>query len=171
MSTRMARSRISSVPVAIAPHGYAGRQRGMELVGCAFDGRPESQSALRWAARITRRLDSRLVVFTVRDTFRPGRAIAAGLRPPHHVRRRQREEDVGEALAGVGGQGAVNVAWLAGDPRLALRQRSWALDLLALGSRPGGPRAKLFGDAWGPLARDPNCPVAMVPLHLNPGDG
>jgi len=63
------------------------------------------------------------------------------------------------------------VVWLAGDPRLALRQRSWALDFLALGSRPGGPRAKLFGDAWAPLAREANCPVAVVPLQLNHGDG
>jgi nucleotide-binding universal stress UspA family protein len=162
----------ATVPAAIAPQGYAGRQRGMELVGCAFDGRPESRSALRWASWLTRRLDTRLVVFTVRDTVRPGRAIAAGqLRPPDHVLRRQRERDVDEALAGVAGEGAVDVVWLAGDPRLALRQRSWALDLLALGSRPGGPRAKLFGGAWGPLARDANCPLAVVPPDLHSGDG
>jgi nucleotide-binding universal stress UspA family protein len=155
----------ASLPVAIAPHGYAERERGIDLVGCAFDGRPESRTALRWVSSLARGKSSRLVVFTVRDSVRAGRGV--GRKTPgddDETLREQRERTVREALADVTSDSAVDIVWLGGDPRLALAQRSWALDLLALGATGRrGLRARLFGDAAGDLGRAANCALVLVP--------
>lgn len=162
----------ASLPVAIAPHGYADRERGMDLVACAFDGGPESHTALRWVAALARGRSSRLVVFTVSDTVRAGRGIRRAKRNDDDAVREQRERAVAETLADVAADGAVDVVWLGADPRLALAQRSWALDLLALGApSQRGLRARLFGGDPGHLARAANCPLVLVPpgTHDLPG--
>jgi nucleotide-binding universal stress UspA family protein len=163
----------ASLPVAIAPHGYADRERGIDLVGCAFDGRPESRAALKWVAAVARGRSSRLVVFTVRDAVRAGRGIRRRTsRKGDEAVREQRERAVGETLAGVASDGAVDVVWLGGDPQPAVGQRSWALDLLVLGvPGQGGLRARLLGDEPGGLARAANCPLVLVPAdtHDVPG--
>ena len=47
--------------MAIAPNGYAaGDRRGVQAVGCAFDGSPESRRALDWAVALARAADARL---------------------------------------------------------------------------------------------------------------
>jgi nucleotide-binding universal stress UspA family protein len=45
----------ASVPVAVAPAGYSTVRRSIQLVGCAFDGSPESYRALAWAAELAQR--------------------------------------------------------------------------------------------------------------------
>jgi nucleotide-binding universal stress UspA family protein len=42
-------------PVAVAPAGYAGASRAIRVVGCAFDGSPESRRALRWGSSLRSR--------------------------------------------------------------------------------------------------------------------
>jgi nucleotide-binding universal stress UspA family protein len=171
---RTARRLVSdaSLPVAIAPNGYADRERGIDLVGCAFDGGPGSRAALKWIATVAQGRSSRLVVFTMRDAVRARRVIG-GIRRPTSRKgdeavREQLERAVGETLLGVAGDGAVDVVWLDGDPQPAVGQRSWALDLLVLGVRGrGGLRARLLGDDPGSLARAANCPLVLIPADAH----
>ena len=160
--------RDASLPVAIAPNGYADRERGIDLVGCAFDGGPGSRAALKWIATVARGRSSPLVVFTMRDAVRARRVIGGICRPTSRdvdeAVRDQLERAVGETLLGVAGDGAVDVVWLGADPQPAVGQRSWALDLLVLGvRRQGALRARLLGDDPGGLARAANCPLVLVP--------
>lgn len=163
----------ASLPVAIAPHGYARRERGMDFVACAFDGAPESRTALKWVAPLAPAMSSRLIVFTVRDTVGAGRGIRRRTsRNDDDAVYAQRERAVAETLAEVATDRAVDVVWLGGDPQLAVEQRSWALDLLVLGvPRQGGLRARLLGGDAGGLARAANCPLVLVPpnRHDLPG--
>jgi len=153
------------LPVAIAPHGYARRERGMDLIACAFDGELESRTALKWVASLAQNRMSRLVVFTVRDTVCAGRGIRRrSSRNDDETVRAQRERAVAETLADVAADGAADVVWLGGDPQLAVAQRSWALDLLVLPvPRHGRLRGRLLGGDTGRLARAANCPLLLVP--------
>jgi nucleotide-binding universal stress UspA family protein len=45
----------ASAPVAVAPAGYADASGSLRTLGCGFDGSPESERALRWAAALARR--------------------------------------------------------------------------------------------------------------------
>src|SRR5690349_7558490 len=54
------------VPVAVAPRGFADAARAEDAtVGCAYDGSPESEAALRLAAEIAQALNARLRVISV----------------------------------------------------------------------------------------------------------
>ena len=52
----------ASAPVAVAPAGYADASGSLRTVGCGFDGSPESERALHWAAALARRASARLRV-------------------------------------------------------------------------------------------------------------
>jgi hypothetical protein len=103
--------------------------------GCAFDGRPESRSASRWAPSLTRRRDHALVVFLIRASF---------------VRR---------SPAAI----PVEVVWHEGDARLALAQRSWARNLLAPHRPAPAAVRRRFGGGSTALARSADCRSAWCP--------
>ena len=49
----------ASAPVAVAPTGYTAAGRGMQTLGCGFDGSQEAQRALAWAAALARAASAR----------------------------------------------------------------------------------------------------------------
>jgi nucleotide-binding universal stress UspA family protein len=55
----------ASAPVAVAPAGYAAAGRRIQVVGCGFDGSPESHRALAWSAELARGASARLRVLSV----------------------------------------------------------------------------------------------------------
>lgn len=78
----------ASVPVAIAPAGYSAARRPLRLVGCGFDGSPESQHALAWAAELARTAWARLCILAVHErallaTLALNGGLAAGLAQRH----------------------------------------------------------------------------------------
>jgi nucleotide-binding universal stress UspA family protein len=57
-------------PVAVAPAGYADAVGSLRTIGCGFDGSPESESALRWAAALARRASAGVGVEAVHQRSR-----------------------------------------------------------------------------------------------------
>lgn len=77
----------ASAPVAVAPAGYAAAGRGLQVVGCGFDGSPESHRALAWAAELARTTSARPRVLSVYEptlatsvAFGPGLPTASSRR-------------------------------------------------------------------------------------------
>ena len=50
----------ASAPVAVAPAAYADALGSLRTLGCGFDGSPESERALHWAAALARRASARV---------------------------------------------------------------------------------------------------------------
>jgi nucleotide-binding universal stress UspA family protein len=125
--------------VAVAPAGFAERERALRTVGAGFDGSPESREALRLAGRVARAAGAALRVVSVASAAAPERVAAA---------------------AAEGG----TYEMLAGRPAAALARLSRDLDLLVVGSRGHGPvRRLLLGSTSTRLVREARCPLLIVP--------
>jgi anti-anti-sigma factor len=142
------------VYVSAPPDGYPDTRRDLRVIGCAFDGSPESYAALRWAAGLARRVGARLETLTVLTEA----ALERGDTPD-----RMLAEQSDAALAAVGEAGDTNRV-LSGDPAAELTKAGDGVDLLVLGSRGGGPvDAALLGSVSEAVARSAPCPVVVVP--------
>ena len=125
--------------VAVAPAGFAERERTLDRVGVGFDGSAESCEALALGGRLARTAGAALHVVSV----------AAAMVAEHEA----------AALAEGGSYEAV-----AGRPATELARRSGGLDLLVVGSRGHGPvRRLLLGSTSTRLVREARCPVLVVP--------
>jgi nucleotide-binding universal stress UspA family protein len=153
------------VPVAIAPHGYAIGGHRIAVIGCGFDGSPESREALTWAADLARERRARLRVLAVATSIAFGgisTAGATGYRSANHVLRRALEHETHEASLTAGVEAAACV--LDGDAATQLTAACVDLDLLVLGSRSYGPvRSALLGSVSRALVRSAVRPVVVLP--------
>jgi nucleotide-binding universal stress UspA family protein len=165
--------------VAVAPRGFAAREHGgLGTIGVAYDGTPESHSALTQAERLRDRFDSSLRVITVvpyPDTISkqlshtaPELAAAArellGTIPYSEALHRYFREVLDAGVAKLGGHGDVDAVLDEGDPAAALAARGVELDLLVIGSRGYGPlRRVLLGGVSAELMRTAPCPVVVAP--------
>jgi nucleotide-binding universal stress UspA family protein len=130
--------------VAVAPAGFATRERALRSVGVGFDGSPESREALRLAGRVARGAGAALRVVSVASAASTEREAAA------------RAE--GSTLE-----------LLAGRPAAALARVSRDLDLLVVGSRAHGPvRRLVLGSTSTRLVREARCPLLVVPRPAAP---
>jgi anti-anti-sigma factor len=135
------------VYVSAPPDGYPDTRRDVRVIGCAFDGSPESHAALRWAAGLARRVGARLEALAVLGAGAVGGAT----------------EQLDVALAAVGEAGDTSRV-LSGDAAAELTKAGAELDLLVLGSRRRGPvDAALLGSVSEAVARSAPCPVVVVP--------
>lgn len=160
----------SPCPVAVAPAGYRERaERGLRVVGCAFDGSDEARLAVQHAEFIARRAGAALRLIAVHEPElifgidqvpaaydrgelarserkrldRELEAAAAAVEPGIEVRREVLEGSAVETLAAAAEDG---------------------LDLLAVGSRQYGPvRRVLLGGVSSGLVRSSPVPVLVVP--------
>jgi nucleotide-binding universal stress UspA family protein len=143
----------AACPVVVAPKGLGETWGGAGQVGVAFVDTPGGWSALRAGAAIARRMDSRLVAYTVTD-------------PQTQDRDRGRaQESVERAIAELAGD-------LDGEARMleegapALIEASRGLDFLVRGCRSaGGLRSPLARELPGRLARDVACPLVAVSVR------
>jgi nucleotide-binding universal stress UspA family protein len=157
----------ASVPVAVAPAGYSTISRSIQLVGCAFDGSPESHRALAWAAELARTASARLCIIAVHEHTSPATlALNGGLATAslNDIMRRQMEAQLGEAVAALDPGIDASQTLLDGDARDLLSEASGDLDLLVLGSRGYGPmRAVLLGSVSAGLVRSAQSSLVVVP--------
>ena len=137
-------------PVAVAPSGLGADWGGAGQVGVAFVDTPGGWSALRAGAAIARRMDSRLVAYTVTDT------------QTDESDRRRAAETVERAIAELASDLDGEARMLAGGAP-ALIEASRELDVLVRGSRTqGGLRRPLARELPGRLAGDIACPLVVV---------
>jgi nucleotide-binding universal stress UspA family protein len=160
----------ASVPVAVAPAGYPDAKRRVQLVGCGFDGSPESHQALAWAAKFAKTASARLCILSVHEhTLHATIALNGGLATAslNDIQRQQLQEQLAEAVSALDPGIDVSETLLDGDARNELGRASRELDLLVVGSRGYGPlRAVLLGSVSGPLVRSAESPLVVVPRGL-----
>jgi nucleotide-binding universal stress UspA family protein len=153
----------ASVPVAIAPSGYASGERRLATVVCAFDGSPESSLALDWADELARRDDAQLRVISVHSPIAFGDRVVDGAVSRESTNEALREEIEREQLEAITGRRAHAVV-LTGNPAKELAHVSKDTDLLVMGSRGYGPvRATLLGGVSHYVIRHARCPVVVCP--------
>jgi nucleotide-binding universal stress UspA family protein len=159
----------SSVPVAVAPHGYATREEAPQIaaIGCGFDGSAESRQALDLAASIARAASAELGVLGahIAPAFGHVRASGAfGTESINQALRRDLQEKVEEAGRGLPADVKSTTSVVDGDPAQALVAQSEETDLLVLGSRGYGPvRSVLLGSVSSHVVEHSSCPVLVVP--------
>jgi nucleotide-binding universal stress UspA family protein len=155
------------VPVAIAPAGYADSERRIDVVGCGFDGSPESQRALAWSSDFARTAAVRVHMLSVFEPTLPATlAVGGGLATGqvNDALRAQLERDLEEATSTLESSTDVEARLFEGNAAEVLARASADLDLLVVGSRGYGPlRAALLGSVSTALVRSAECPLVVVP--------
>ena len=161
----------ASAPVAVAPAGYTAGGRGIQMVGCGFDGSQEAQRALAWAAALAQAASAHLRVMSVYEPTLPtSLAVGGGLATGsiNDVLRRERQEELAQAVAALDPAIDASEKLLEGDARELLARESGELDLLVVGSRGYGPwRAVLLGSVSSALVRSAQSPLVVVPRAVN----
>jgi nucleotide-binding universal stress UspA family protein len=158
------------VPVAVAPRGFADAARALDpAIGCAYDGSPESEGALRLAAELAQGLNARLRVISVHQRIPFGGQVsvtAVGYRSVNDAMRTALEQRLAQATSATSDVVEAEGRLLDGDPAEALIGESETLDVLVTGSRGYGPaRAVLLGSVSRALVRGAACPVVVSPRH------
>lgn len=157
----------SPCPVGVAPSGYADAADAIGTIGCAFDGSPESRTALELAAAMASRCGGRVRILTVHEplvsanpAFQGAPRVAEDEVVRAHLSRQLKAAEQNLGHAGI----AVDASLSTGRPAAVLEEQSGELDLLVTGSRGYGPgRAVLLGSVSGALTRSAACPVVVVP--------
>jgi nucleotide-binding universal stress UspA family protein len=155
-------------PIAIAPGGYAERERRRMLrIGVAYDGSHESRSALDAAVALGRRTHGSLSVLTVANPRPYGYATAFEVlsaeeyQAAEHRHKQAILDSVDELLPA---EVTVEHRLLVGDPAEVLAAEAAELDLLVLGSRAYGPvRRVVLGSTSARLARGAPAPLLIIP--------
>lgn len=158
-------------PLAIAPRGLHTRSDlTLQRIGVGYDGSPESEAALSWAAGLALASGGELRIRAVVDDRMPtvgwgevwiGDMMRDWVEVVDEERSslRRRAESAGQAL-GV----EVEVEAVAGRPADALLALGAEVDLMVVGSRRWGPAKRvLLGSTGEALMHDVACPVVAVP--------
>jgi nucleotide-binding universal stress UspA family protein len=157
----------ASLPVAVAPRDYSGTERGLQNIGCGFDGSAESQLAVAWAADLARRRGADLLTLAVHTPVAFG-GVSTGSAFSHRSANdalcAALVEQLSDAVAALGDLSEISGRVLEGDAASELAGASAELDLLVLGSRGYGPvRSVLLGSVSRALVRSAACPVVVLP--------
>jgi nucleotide-binding universal stress UspA family protein len=143
--------------VAIAPLGYAERRKRIGTIGVAYDGGPESETALAAARRLAARWGSAVRALTVINPR--GSAAVVARRWTRRINAlKQAATNRLRALRGV--EGRVRI----GRPDEQLVVFGDEVDLLVSGCRGHGAlRRMLSASTSAHLARSARCPVLVLP--------
>ena len=154
--------------LAIAPRGYAERdQLRCERVAVAFDGSPESWSALETAIGLTELLQGDLTILTVADYLSYGYTttwtiLTAG--ELEDAERREKRRLLETALGRVPDDLSSDGRVLVGSAGIMLAEASPEFDLIVTGSRGYGPlRRTLLGSTTRTLIAGSASPVLVLP--------
>jgi nucleotide-binding universal stress UspA family protein len=157
----------SPCAVAVVPMGHRQAEQAIRRIGVAYDGTDEAAGALRAAIDAARALGAALRVLHVHsDEPLPAPVPLPG---SEYIELRERmERDARDALdrtvADLPGDVRAEGVFLTGAGAAELAKASAELDLLVTGSRGYGPlRSTLLGGVTGPLLREAQCPVVVVP--------
>jgi nucleotide-binding universal stress UspA family protein len=158
--------RTAPCPVVVAPRGLTPAGMAVRRIGAAFDGGPESERALAFAAGLAARHDAALeVLFVVRpDVLSHGAPSAALEERALAETREQGRRRLDEAVASLPGEVVATGRLLDGDPARELAAAAADLDVLVAGSRGRGRLGGvLLGGVTRPLLHDAPCPLVLVP--------
>lgn len=167
----------SPCAVAIAPAGYAGRERrGISHIGVGFADSPEGRAAIVLASELAHHVgaDVRVVAGAGISPALPRYEFASPSLPRVEAEIRAEVEvnleRVTHELAAHGlAIGALTTEVQSGDPSRILAEASDGLDLLVLGSRAYGPlRHALLGSVSADVMRAAHCPVLVLPRGIAP---
>jgi nucleotide-binding universal stress UspA family protein len=161
----------ASSPVGVAPRGYAQAERSLGVIGCAFDGSPESHLAVEWASDLASASAARLVVVSAHAPMAFGQ-IPAGLPSPESVNqvlRRELRQEQEQVIAAHDRQ--AEGVFTDGDAADVLERASEDVELLVLGSRGYGPlRATVLGSVSQQVLRNAASPVVVRPRGVSAAD-
>jgi nucleotide-binding universal stress UspA family protein len=154
--------------VAVAPRGYAGREREhFGVVGAAVDGGDETDRIARVAAGIARGAAAALRLITVTGAREPEGQLYAGplgYRASRDAMREQMTITLGRAASAAGAGLRVELTPLEGHAADALVGASHELDLLIVGSRGFGPlRRVVLGSVSSRVMWRSACPALVIP--------
>jgi nucleotide-binding universal stress UspA family protein len=158
----------AACPVAIAPRGYAtAAPATLREIGVAFDGGPESRTALAAGTALARAAGARLRAITVLNPhvspFTPKPMAAIEMTDYVASGRQRRIDALRAAVAELRDVDAVAEP-VDGDEVETLAARSAELDLLVVGSRRYGPlRRLLLGAVSARLVRQAAGPLLLLP--------
>jgi nucleotide-binding universal stress UspA family protein len=153
--------------IAVAPAGY-GERPSHELgrVAAAYDGSPESATALTSAVALAERTHARLTVLTVAEFPHYGFATALSVLTEAEYRDSEREQKqalLDRALGNLPPELGADGRLCSGAPGETLASESGDFDLLVTGSRGYGPvRRTLLGSATRELLSRSSCPVLVL---------
>ena len=159
-------------PVAVAPHGYAFPNEGLQTIGVAFAPTDEGREALRAAGLLARSRGARLRAILALDAKLAERQGAGLLARRHHEASADVEAGAREAISAEQTLAAAIDELAPGaepdvlyrDPAEGLVAASTTLDLLVMGSRAYGPtRAVMLGGVSRKVIASAGCPVLVLP--------
>jgi nucleotide-binding universal stress UspA family protein len=157
----------SPVPVAVAPHGYAGRETARAVIGVGFDASPEARHAVEWAADLAGRAGASLQLLAVHTRLAFGSVSAGGafgMKTVNQVLGECLQAETAEVAETLSSGISADARVFTGEAGKALVERSEELDLLVLGSRGYGPvKSVLLGSVSSYVLRHARCPVLVVP--------
>lgn len=151
-------------PVAVAPHGYAGRRGEIRMIGVAYNGSRESDVALDTARQIAVRRGAVLRALWVVPTpealvWPAGDAQRGGA--PSDTASEEFEQEASRRLASLTG---VDAHVTIGASEEELRAFGDQVDVLVVGSRGHGPlRRRILGSTSMQLTNEARCPLLIVP--------
>ncbi|UJA19397.1 universal stress protein [Thermoleophilia bacterium SCSIO 60948] len=153
--------------VAVAAMGSAKTESRFDRIAVAYDGSPESQSALRAGIDLARRSNAKLTLVGVMDFTGDGYADgwAEAMRTdPYDLARKTKRQALEHALASVPSGVEASSELLSGAPGYALAQASHDHDLMVVGSRGyGRVRRTVAGSSTRRLLREALCHVVVTP--------
>jgi nucleotide-binding universal stress UspA family protein len=158
----------SPCAVVVAPRGYAVRgAHSLKRVGVAFNGSPESWSALNAAITIAELTDGEVAILVVTEAplygYQDALSVLSG--DGLHSAQLTNTRHMAElALGRVPADVPRDHRLLIGDPGRALAEASADFDLMVCGSRGWGPlRRVILGSTSAALIARAQCPVLVTP--------
>lgn len=152
-------------PVAVAPRGYADRERfGLGLIGVAYDGSPEADVALEAAQDLAGKLDCGLqLIGVVPKVGAAGRVAGTG--PGYEaVLEEELTARLEAARKRLDPEIEASVVLEHGEPADALALHGVELDMLVIGSRGHGLALRtVLGSVSAKVMRLAPCPVLVTP--------
>jgi len=147
----------SAAAGGIAPAGYAHKPAMMREIGVGYNGSPESEHALEFAARLASEHGAKLSAF---EAVSLPTYLFAGGPAPVDLAIEDMVKDARERLAALDG---IEPHAAYGHPAEELALYSASLDLLVIGSRGYGPiRRLVHGSTSHQLTRTARCPLLVL---------
>ena len=160
----------SPCPMAVAPRGLAGEEAPeLKAFGAAFDGSPESWTALQRAAALALAGGGIVRIIHVLEPLTHFPVSPMETDRVLRERRARSEMATEQAVASLSREVHPQARIVVGHPVRALEaEASNGLDLLVMGSRGFGPlRRVLLGSVSSQLVRLAPCPVLIVPRSVD----
>jgi nucleotide-binding universal stress UspA family protein len=151
--------------VAVAPHGYAGRDREIATIGVGYDGSSQAKLALEAARSLAARDGARLHALGVAT---PPQGLATPIGVSAVASLEAKRDDIERCIGELGPE--IEGRAVDGIAHQELAQLSEKVDLLVIGTsrRHGRIARALLGSTPDALSREAACPLLVVPE--GPGD-